>query len=493
MDTFKRPISARSFEESPSSERLRELSRQARIPNALGISLFHSRIKSRSAAFTEIVYNPDERQGRTIEEARNSLQSQEMIHLVRNIGANQANVFRVSYTVPKSYSRLAYMMNENFFPPAGRLETEITVVQVPDWPERKVYVNPLANVTFILGSDYYGEAKMACLRNAMHIMREKRDGLGLHAGSKIYRILRNGKVEERGVLIFGLSGTGKTTITCSDHELKAPEGIVILQDDINMLCRDLFSFGTEMNFYVKTDNVTSQPDLLKAVKSPLAIAENVYVDEKGVVDFDNLSITSNGRCILPRRELRFAAEGIDLPRVDLILFNTRRFDIPPVGRLVSSAQAAAFLVLGESTVTSADDPARVGEARRVVAFDPFIVDNHHVNGNRFFEILEQHPEVRCYLVNTGKVGGVQKGLKITPEVTLKIVEGVVRGNCRWRYDPILGYDVPCEVPGVDVKRFDPYRFYTPSEYTRMIKDLREERLAFLNRFPQLYPEILKAL
>jgi len=76
----------------------------------------------------------------------------------------------------------------------------------------------------ILGSDYYGESKMAGLRMAMHIMREERGGIGLHAGSKIYRVKNaQGQLTERGALIFGLSGTGKTTISVNSHNLVAPE------------------------------------------------------------------------------------------------------------------------------------------------------------------------------------------------------------------------------------------------------------------------------
>ena len=489
MSIFTEPVAAKAILRNLPAPELRAMAKKDEIPNEFGIALYHTRVKSRSAAFTEIVYDPNAEQAQRIRKARDYLSQTELVCVDRNIGQNPANIFRARFYVTRDYARLAYMFTENFFPPSWDGEPELTVIGIPEWPERIIYVCPGHNVTYILGSDYYGEAKMAALRHAMHIMREQRDGLGLHAGSKIYRLFVDGKLVEKGVLIFGLSGTGKTTITVNGHGLKPPEGVEILQDDINMLTRDSSCYGTERNFYVKTDSLTQQPGLLKAATSPGAIAENVYVDEKGRIDFDNFSISTNGRCIVPRHLIPNAAASIDFPRTDVVFFITRRYDLPPAGRLISAAQAAAFLMLGESTITSADDPNRVGESKRVVAFDPFIVDKPHKNGNRFYEILKANPHIECYLLNTGEVGGV----KIEPWVTLKIAEKILRGQVRWEYDPLLGYDVATEIEGIDMARFNPYKLYGRAEFERRMKRLKEERKEYLKQFPGLYTEIIAAI
>ncbi len=93
---------------------------------------------------------------------------------------------------------------------------------------------------------------MAMLRMAMHLGRETMNALGLHAGSKVIRVNTPRGLEEKGVLVFGLSGTGKTTITIADHDLASPEGVEVLQDDVNILLPNGRRLGSEANFYIKT-------------------------------------------------------------------------------------------------------------------------------------------------------------------------------------------------------------------------------------------------
>lgn len=124
-----------------------------------------------------------------------------------------------------------------------------------------IYVHPAGNgrvVTYVLGSDYYSKAKMGSMRAAMHLIRELRGGLGVHAASKVFRLAGPDSMGtvERGALIFGLSGTGKTTISVNDHGLRSPKGVTLLQDDIVMLTPRADAYGTEEAFYVKTDSIT---------------------------------------------------------------------------------------------------------------------------------------------------------------------------------------------------------------------------------------------
>jgi phosphoenolpyruvate carboxykinase (ATP) len=361
----------------------------------------------------------------------------------------------------------------------------LRIIAVPEWPERRVYVDPVERVTYILGTDYYGESKMSLLRLAMHLQREERTGLGLHAGSKVYRVLVDGKLVEKGALIFGLSGTGKTTITVSDHGLTPPEGVEILQDDINLWDESTFGAGTERNFYVKTDNVTSQPELLRACVAEDAIVENVPVKD-GDLDFDDVDFCPNGRAVINRRRIPNTGEGIDLKRTDVIFFNTRRYDIPIAGKFVSPEQAATFFMLGESTKTSAGtmDRSEIGKPVRVVGFDPFIVDRPWKNGMRFREILKRNPRVEVYILNTGYVGGPD-GVKIRPEDTFAMIKAILRGEVEWKYDGNVGYMVPSRAEGVELDRFDPYNVYDAVHYSRMMESLRRERMEYLKRFPEI--------
>lgn len=476
-----------------SRDDLQDLAKSQAIPTNSNNLLFRTGTQSRSAAMTHVVTSYTNGITRILEEVKQYLTTKECIEVDRQISLTPPYRFRVRLFVAKTHPQLALMFHENFYA-ALPGSPDITVVDIPEWREPGIFIFPQERTTLILGSDYYGEAKMASLRMAMYIARQDLGALGIHAGSKLFTLLGNNeKLEKRGILVFGLSGTGKTSIVCEDHDLDDPETIEILQDDIVILAKNGAAYGTERNFYVKTDTITAQALLLPAVRDEFAILENVFVDEDGKVDFDNHSITTNGRAIIPRNRIRFTSSNINLDNVHVIFFNTRRYDIPPIGRLTSPEQAVAFFMLGESIITSADDPTRMGETKRVVGFNPFIIDHPEKDGQRLLEILKSNPHIQCYLLNTGKVGGIENGVKITPQDTFHIVEKVIRGGLEWHYDPYLGYETPRHVPGIDISKFDPYQRYGARTFKEMMEALKADRMSHLKAIPGLDPAIIASL
>ncbi len=490
---LRHPI-CRSILRDLSEEELKGLAAHEAIPNNQESSLYVTRIRSRSAPFTEIVYDLDEDRLSLLQQVWEYLRWQQMIRISARIGSSSGLGLQANLYVTRRYARIAQMFGWNFYATADEDYADMATVVVPEWHQRKVLVLPHHRATYILGTDYYGETKMATLRMAMHIAREDMRGVGLHAGSKKVRIREEGSdaVIEKGLLVFGLSGTGKTTITTADHGLKEPEGVEVLQDDINLLLPDGRALGTERNFYIKTDNVSKQEPLLQAAMHTKAILENVWVNDDGDVNFDNHAISTNGRAVVPRSAIPNSSDRIDLPRVDVVLFNMRRYVLPPVGRLTSPEQGAAYFMLGESTITSAEDPSRVGQAKRVVGFDPFVVDNPQKNGNRILQILQDNPFMKCHVLSTGRVGGTQ-GANITPEVTFACVEGILRNSIRWRYDDILGYEIPESLPLSNWKEYDPYTYWSREEYGNIIGALRKERKEYLQGFRGLATEIVLAV
>jgi phosphoenolpyruvate carboxykinase (ATP) len=482
----------RSLLRDLTEEELRHLGATDIVPNNRNAALYVTRIRSRSAAFTENIYDIDEGTISLLEQVWGYLRWQQLIRVSARIGSPEGSPLKANFYVPRRFARLAHMFHGNFFPQVDEDFADMVTVAVPEWHQRKVLVFPRLRVTYILGSDYYGEAKMATLRMAMHIAREELNGIGLHAGSKMVRLQCPEGPKELGILVFGLSGTGKTTITTADHGLSEPEGVEVLQDDINLLLSDGRALGTERNFYIKTDNVSKQPPLFAAASDSRAILENCWVDDDGDVNFDNHAISTNGRAVVPRDAIPNTSGRIDLDHTDILLFNMRRYDIPPIGRLVSPEQAAAYFMLGESTITSAEDPSRVGQAKRVVGFDPFVVDQPQKNGNRLLQILRDNPKIQCYVMSTGRVGGNQ-GVNITPEVTFGCIEAALRGQLKFRYDDILGYEVPEGYPIEGGERFDPYRTWEREAYKKLIGDLRRERREYLSRFSGLAQEIVTAV
>ena len=482
------PVS-KSLLRDVTEDELRAMAVHEAVPNDQEASLYVTKIRSRSAAFTDIVYEIDEPLVALLEQVWGYLRWQQMIRVTARIGSADRQPMLANFYVTRRYARLAQMFAMNFSTELDQDYADIVTVAVPEWHQRKIIVLPRQRVTYILGSDYYGETKMATLRMVMHLGRETMNALGLHAGSKIVRVNTPRGLEEKGMLIFGLSGTGKTTITTADHDLEAPEGVEVLQDDINILLSNGSALGSEANFYIKTDNVTKQPTLLWAARDRKALIENCWVDDDDHINFDDHALTTNGRAVVPREAIPNTSGRIDLDKVDCLLFNMRRYDTPPIGRLVSPEQAAAYFMLGESTITSADDPSRVGQAKRVVGFDPFVIDNPHINGNRLLGILRDNPATRCYLLNTGRIGG-KEGANITVEATTTAIREAMRETLEWRYDDILGYEIPKSLPVPQGEELDPYRWYSREEYASMIGDLRKERREHLQQFKGLAPEII---
>jgi len=386
------------------------------------------------------------------------------------------------------------MWGNTLFPPEGGKPDFITIT-VAEWPEKKVLVFPEAGLTLILGSDYKGENKKAMLRQVMY-WAKKQGNLGLHAASKVLRVFRNGELRDFGFLLFGLSGTGKTALSCHSHWLRSPERVIIRQDDVVILKSDGSAIGTEESFYLKTENLeaSSQPLLYAAAISPRAILENVWVEpETGKVDFFNSTLTSNGRGMVKRRDIAFTDADVDLEKVDYVVFITRHYDImPPVVRLDSEWAAAAFM-LGESIETSAGDPTQAGKALRVVGTNPFIVGEEEEEGNILLGLLRNNPDIRCFILNTGVVGGSDRGQKITHKDSLKILEMIARDEITWEKDEFWGYEVPVRIPGVDLGRFDLTNYYADEQILKLSTDLKRERLEWLAEFHGLDGDIINAL
>jgi phosphoenolpyruvate carboxykinase (ATP) len=506
---FDKNIKARRICSNPSAEELREFAKFEERKTKYGSACYITKVRSRSAKNTYIIKDRELHLGvgqqsievseavEIIGQVRNYLKGKEVISMDKVLGKHPESRFSCRLYITKESARIPYMWDATLFPAElNNIEPDLVTVYVPEWPERKILVHPVEGITYILGTDYFGECKKSFLRMAMYRMKSK-GCLGLHAGSKVIKIKdRMGNLREVGFIMFGLSGTGKTTLTIHDHDLKGEEGIIIRQDDVVFLNDKGYCYGTENGFFFKTEGLEpSQKVLYQAATREDCILENVWVDDSGEVDFSNLTLTSNGRGVVSREKVIYTDDEVDLKKADKIIFITRRNDIvPPVAKL-NPQQAAAFFVLGESIETSAGDPTRAGQSKREVGTNPFIIGPEADEGNRFLEILKKNPDIECFLLNTGSVGakGDFKGEKITIKVTTEIMKQIAKGAIDWKVDPCWGYQVPAKVEGLNIAQYNPERFYTGEEYEKMIENLRKERREWLARFPGLYNEILDAI
>ncbi len=502
-----RKISARKIHRDLTGEQLRELARKDEITSAYGSPVYNTRVKNRSARNTYVLRSglqigvhqqalaPEEGYD-LVRKIQEHLTDKELIQVDRRMGLSPETTLHCRLFVPVEYARIAYMWHNMLFPRDSSGEPDFVSVYVPDWPDRVIFLDPNAGFTYICGTDYPGEAKKSMLRQAMYWMK-KRGGLGLHAGSKILRVTdAGGRHREVGFLLFGLSGTGKTTLTLHDHGLSHPEGVVIKQDDVVLLSPEGRAYGTEDGFYIKTEGLEpSQHVLWDAAISPSACFENVRVREDGEIDFLDTTLTSNGRGVVLRRHIHGTDDGIDLPKANKIIFITRRNDVVPTVARLTPEQGAAFFMLGESIETSAGDPTKAGQAKREVGTNPFIVGPEAEEGNRVLKFLREHPDMQAYILNTGSIGARagSPGEKISIRTSTEIMKQIARESISWEKDPDWGYEVAREVPGVDLTRYDPRGHYSLEEYAALVQKLRAEREAWLAQFPGLDPAIARAI
>jgi phosphoenolpyruvate carboxykinase (ATP) len=516
---------------------LRVMAEKFGLKTEFGNYNFASSVKNRSSGVTVYVGSEKVRQkelnenqkkilanlDKTLADVHTYFKKTRFVCVERKMGSNPHFTPRCKLfvSVYKKYSlRLAYMVCETLFDlregHTGKLAPEFNVIYIPEWQEkdRQIIVFPEIGVTYVLGSDYYGEAKKGFLRLAM--WHAKQNGmLGLHAGAKILKAkVPGGKIKKYGMIIFGLTATGKTTHTCHDHGLtEKGEGIGIVQDDVTFLKKDGSVLGSEKGFYVKTEglNPKTQPLLYHATTRSDAILENVMVDYNGRVDFNDQTLTGNGRAIIQSKDLGKYMGDVNtesLKSLDglIMAFITRRNTVSPIVAKLTAEQAAAFFMLGESVESSAGDPKRAGESVREVGTNPFIIGDYTEEGNWIYDfICANKDKVQCYLLNTGGVGEIMEkdkaGNKILKQKVTRveipemaaIIRSIAKGSIDWTKDQHFGLLVPKAVSGVDMHRFDLNKFYTKDQIISLVSQLKKERKEWLARFKGLKKEIVNGL
>jgi len=471
----------------PSLERLRALASGDETTTEYGSPSYVSDQRSRSADRTKSLVDDEftAADWQAIERALVEAGERELICLDRQVGRHPAVAVTCRLYVPTEYARIALAWAKLLEPATG--EPAFRTLQLPDWDGRRIRVLPDAGLTFVLGSDYTGEAKKSFLRLFMYRAKQ-RGGLGLHAGTKRVCVDAEDGLRTVGQAFLGLSATGKSTLTGHGCWLDEPEGAQLLQDDVCALLPSGEAAGSEGGgLYIKTDGLDNeeQPGLYRAATDESAVLENVRVEPDGRVDFDDTALTANGRAVVRREQLASAAGGIDLERVDQLFFITRNPMMPPVARL-DPRQAAAAFMLGESIQTSAGDPDAAGEPIRVVGTNPFIIGPKGEEGNRFYDLVRAS-DVECFLMNTGHVGEVDVG--VCDSVTVLV--NVARGTVDWEYDPAMNLELPASMPGLDVGAFYPPAHY--EQFDRELEALRTERREYLERFETLREEIKEAV
>ncbi len=443
------------------------------------------------------------------------------VHLKRQMGHNSeynplCNLY-MSVADPKNY-RIAYMWGNTLREPSKDPGPEFIMIHIPEEHSlrQQVLVLPEHNINIALGTDYMGEDKKGFLRQAMWYADE-RGMLGLHAGTKIVTIRGvDGKLRRYGVLMFGLTATGKSTWSCHPLGLnyKEGEGTEVIQDDIVFLRSDGSALGSEpKGFFVKTDvDKRYQEALYNALIDKTALFENVMIDAEGNVDFLDETLCANGRAVIQRDKLwikvgrkrrSISAKTVNLPPLDeldglVFAFITRRNTIMSFAQRLTPEQGVLAYLWGESTHSFASQPHRAGESVRIVGTDPFIIGSRGRKVNRFYrivkELVERYPgKVHFYQYNTGGIGEiieeteeggvkkknvVRKAKRVPIDLMAAIQRGDLRGTNSYEMG-LFGTEEIIKVEGKAIgKEYDPHNFYSQEEIERYLRDIIEGRMKF---------------
>src|SRR5438094_395099 len=318
-----------------------------------------------------------------------------------------------------------------------------------------------------------------------------RGGIPLHAGSKIIPTEQGNRV---GV-IDGLSRAGTTTTTFTRKNGSRP-----VQDDFVAWMPDGRVYATENGCFAKTFglNPEDEPQIYTAVTQPDSYLENVS-QHGDQVDFYDTNYTSNGRATFPFEVIE-AASADEIDEAHFLLILNKNENIVPAVAKLEGPQAAAFFMLGETTGTSAGGADEAGKFMRVPGTNPFFPMPHDLQGNRFLELLAEHP-LEVYVMNTGRVGGPEedeRSRKVRIKHSSAIVKGIAEGTIEWQRDPDFGYLVASSVPGIeDAEILQPRRLYEQQgradEYAALVERFKAERVEFLQKFPSLSAEIISAV
>jgi phosphoenolpyruvate carboxykinase (ATP) len=284
--------------------------------------------------------------------------------------------------------------------------------------------------------------------------------------------------EENAALFFGLSGTGKTTLSAD------PGRRLIGDDEHGWTDRGIFNF--EGGLYAKTINLSQEeePQIYNAIRFG-AVLENVMIDaETRLVDYADGSLTENTRAAFPASFIPNAViPGLaGHPRHVVFLTSDAFGVLPPVARL--TPEQAMYHFLSGYTAKLAGTERGLGKepaATFSACFGaPFLVHHPTVYAEMLGQRLARH-QVACWLVNTGWSGGPfgvgsRIKLPLTRTMLRAALDGKLDGVPCWT-EPVFGLRVPKECPGIPSDILNPRNTWPdPAAY-----DTRAQELSALFR------------
>ena len=442
---------------------------------------------------------PSEAFGVLLEKAASYIENLEEIYVV-DAYAGADPRYRLNVHVVTEHAWQALFARQLFRRPSREeieaFEPDWTVISVPgfltepeeDGTESETFVGIdfERKVVLVCGTAYAGEIKKSIFTVLNFVLPTERGVFPMHCSANV------GGGEDGGdvALFFGLSGTGKTTLSAD------PERELIGDDEHGWSDSGVFNF--EGGCYAKTIDLSAEkePQIWDAIRFG-AVLENVVMDRRTrEVDYTDGMLTENTRVAYPLEYIAGAvADGTGGHPSAVLFLTADAFGVlPPISALTPS-QAAYYFLSGYTAKlagTEADMETDVEATFSTCFGAPFLPLPATTYAKMLSERLSTHG-TRCYLINTGWSGGPYGvGSRIDIAATREMVSAVIGGqldDAETREDPFFGLNVPIEVPGVASELLDPRGTWEDGEaYDEQATKLAELFKENFTRFESQVPE-----
>ena len=334
----------------------------------------------------------------------------------------------------------------------------------------------------IANTEYTGENKKSVFSLLNYLLPEK-GIMPMHCSAN--HVIGN---PVDSAIFFGLSGTGKTTLSADTNR------ILVGDDEHGWSDRGVFNF--EGGCYAKTINLSAEaePEIFATTSKFGTVIENMVFDPDTLeLDFEDSSLTENMRCAYPLDYISNASDsGLAGAPKHVILLTCDAFGVlPPLARLTPAQAMYHFL----SGFTSKMAGTERGVTEPKPAFStcfgaPFMPRRPEVYGNLLRDKIAKHG-ANCWLVNTGWTGGAYgTGSRMPIKATRALLTAALSGaleKAEFRKDKNFGFEVPVEVADVDDKLLNPRQTWQDQDaYDRQAQKLVG---MFSDNFAQYVPFI----
>ncbi len=344
--------------------------------------------------------------------------------------------------------------------------------------ETAIALNFKDKIAIVAGTNYAGETKKTFF-TVMNYYKPLENVMSMHCSANV------GK-EGDAALFFGLSGTGKTTLSAD------PNRNLIGDDEHGWSKNGIFNY--EGGCYAKVIRLSeeSEPEIYETTRRFGTVLENVVVDPiTRKIDLDNDSLTENTRASYPLEMIPNALPDKRTsahPKNVIFLTCDATGVLPPISRL-NSDQAQYHFISGYTSKIAGTEKG-IGKEPKL-AFSacfgaPFLVHHPFYYANLLKDKMELHGS-NCWLVNTGWVGGKYGvGSRISIKHTRNVLNAALNGeldDVKFRVDPIFGFEIPETCPNVPTEVLNPIKSWADEkEYMSSYKGLAQKYIENFVKF-----------